>query len=100
MQFEKCFQLTKPIEEVRTMLDKLLDRVTMVDTESIRDIYINVLAMVAAQERTTTTVITKLVDNSTQSKQPSLLGSGQANLLHINDYDVFKIIEMFFYKKL
>ena len=50
------------------MLDKLLDRVTMVDTESIRDIYINVLAMVAAQERTTTTVITKLVDNSTQSK--------------------------------
>ena len=88
MQFEKCFQLTKPIEEVRTMLDKLLDRVTMVDTESIRDIYINVLAMVAAQERTTTTVITKLVDNSTQSKQPSLLGSGHANL--------FKIIQMFF----
>ncbi|XP_067944579.1 coiled-coil domain-containing protein 160 homolog [Watersipora subatra] len=66
-------QLTQPIGEVRTMLDKLLDRVTRVDTDSIRDIYINVLAMVTAQERASSNPITRMVNSSTQTDISALM---------------------------
>lgn len=53
------------------MLDKLLNKVTRVDSEAIRDIYINVLAMVTAQERASNVHITRMVSTSAQSKLPS-----------------------------
>lgn len=61
------FQLSLPVDQMRTRLDKLIDRVHRLDTEAIRDIYIRVLSMVTAQDREKQAA-SRLVDIAIQSK--------------------------------